>query len=540
MNTRIEQLINEEENKRGQLGNWQAYRQDVVSFVLPRKAWITTVKVSGARLNDDFLYDSRANLALKEAACGFHSKLTNPAQRWFESRTQNEKKMQSGHVQRYFKEVDDIQFDVLRATNFDPTLIEFYTDDLSVGVATILTEEDHKKHVRYSSIPIEQICWELDDRGELCKIYRTFKWTAWKCQQRWGSKITHDMKKAIEEEKGQTKFEIMHYVGPRDVRNASKKDNVNMEWESLWIAKKEKVELGTSGFVDMPYDLTRFWVHADDDDGGYSPAMDVLAAIKTVNAQARTIVRSGQKSVDPGYMMPSRFWIAPLNGNPSAMNYYDASRFKADQFARLPAGENPKLGIELMAVQQELIDRGFFLPLFRALSDVHKQMTVPEVQQRIAEGLGLIGPVVGRMTNTIQSVLLRTYGILDRRLLFPPPPKEIQGEELAISFNSPLAKAQRQSELQGTQAWVQFLLQMSEAMPSVLDGVDGDRVRNVSRDLLGVDPTMERDEEDIKTIRSDRAKAQKQQQQLAMAQAAGSAAADVSKAHLNTKQAGKV
>jgi hypothetical protein len=541
MQSKVEQLLKEEEYKRGERGNWDAYRQDVNSFVLPRKAWITTVKVNGARLQDDFLYDSRATLALKEAACGFHSKLTNPAQRWFESRTQNEKKMQSGHVQRYFKEVDDVQFDVLRSTNFDPTLIEFYTDDLSVGVATILTEEDHKKHVRYSSIPIEQVCWELDDRGELCKIYRSFKWSAYKCQQRWGSKITPEMKKAIEEEKGQTKFEIMHYVGLRNVRDVQKKDNANMEWESLWIAKKEQLELGNSGFVDMPYDITRFWVSADDDDGGYSPAMDVLAAIKTVNAQARTITRSGQKAVDPAYAMPSRFWIAPLNGNPSAMNYYDASKYKMEQFGRLPGGENLKQGVELMAIQQELIDRGFFLPLFRALSDVHKQMTVPEVQQRIAEGLGLIGPVVGRMTNTIQSVLLRTYGILDRRLLFPEPPKEIQGEELAITFNSPLARAQRQSELQGTQAWVMFLMQLAEGgMPYVLDGVDGDRVRNVTRDLFSADPTMERDDEDTKAIRANRAKLQEQQQKLAMAQAAAGSAKDVATAHKTTKEAGKV
>jgi hypothetical protein len=51
---------------------------------------------------------------------------------------------------------------------------------------------------------------------------------------------------------------------------------------------------------------------------------------------------------------------------------------------------------------------------------------------------------------------------------------------------------------------------------------------------------MERDEEDIKTIRSDRAKAQKQQQQLAMAQSAAGTARDAAAAHKDTREAGKV
>jgi hypothetical protein len=540
MISKIERIIKEDDYKRGQRGNADAYRQDVVSFVLPRKAWITTPKVSGSRLNDDFLYDSRANLALKEAATGFHSKLTNPASRWYESRTRKEKLMQSGSVQRYFKEVDDIQFEIINSSNFNPTMLEFYTDDLSVGVATVLTEEDHKTHVRYTSVPIEQVNWELDDRGELCKIYRSFKWTALKCQMRWKEKITTEMKKAITDDKPFTMFEILHYVGIREERNVSKKDNVNMEWESLWIAKKEAIELGVSGYVEMPYDVARFWVHADDDNMGYSPAMDVLAAIKTVNIEKRTIIRAGQKATDPAYMMPARFWTAPLNGNPSAMNYYDAAKFKADQFARMPGGERPDIGVELMQMEQELIDRGFFLPLFRALSDVHKQMTVPEVQQRIAEGLGLIGPVVGRMTSTIERVLMRTYGILDRRLLFPTPPKEIQNEELAISFLSPLAKAQRMSEINGLQAWTAYVASMVEIFPGIRDKVDYDRVADLSRDLMGVDPTCVNEDDKVKKIRAAQAKAQQDAMNLQKAQAAAGAASDAAGAHLKTRQAAKV
>ena len=540
MLSHIQKIIKEDEYKRGQRGNWDSLRQDVANFVIPRKAWITTPHVIGARIQDDYLYDSRAQLALKESACGFHSKLTNPATRWFETRTLKEKFMQSGNVQKYFKEVDDILYELINNSNWDECMLEFYTDDLSVGVASILTEEDYKTHVRYTSVPIEQANWELDDRGELYKYYRSFKWSAYKCQTRFKDKITAEMRKALTEDKGFTMFDIMHYVGPRDARNVAKKDSVSMEFESIWIAKKEEEQLGESGFVEMPYELTRFWVHADDDDGGYSPAMDVLAAIKTVNSQYRTITRAGQKAVDPAYMMPSRFWIAPLNGNPGAMNYYDATKFKAEQMSRLPGGENLKVGIELVEIQQVLIDRGFFLPLFRAMSDVHKQMTVPEVQQRIAEGLGLIGPVVGRMTKTQRGALLRTYGIADRRGLLPVPPKEVQDQELSIGFLSPLAKAQRQSELQGLAAWVEFVKGLSELIPSVRDKLDGDRIVDVSRDLFSADPTTIKDDEKVKQVRKVQAQAQKQAMDLQMAQAGAGVAESAANAHKTAREASKV
>jgi hypothetical protein len=174
------------------------------------------------------------------------------------------------------------------------------------------------------------------------------------------------------------------------------------------------------------------------------------------------------------------------------------------------------------------------------LSDVRKEMTVPEVQQRIIEGLGLIGPVVGRMTNTIESILIRTYGVLDRRLLFPIPPKEIQGEEMGVIFLSPLAKAQRSAEINGLQAWIQFIGAIAQGgMPNVLDKINGDRVVDISRDLYGVDPTAVNEDEQVKQVRVARQQAQQQAMKLQMAETASGSARDMAAAHKDVKEANK-
>lgn len=532
--TDIKALIKRNDYLQGTRGDWLSYWQDVANFCLPRKAWITTMQYSGARLKFNFLYDSRAILALKKSAAGFHSNLTNPASKWFSFRTLDEKYMQSGNVQRYFKDVDDIQYSVINNSNHNETMLEYYTDDLCFGSTCILTEEDYKTHVRYTSVPLEQINVELDERGDLLAIYRNFKYTVDQCIGKFGeNNITPEMRQAKTDGKSYQKFDIMHYVAPRYERDVSKKDNVNMAYRSCWVAKKEMMALAEGGFTSNPYEFERFWVHAEDT-FGYGPAMDVLASIKLANAQKRTIIRKAMKDADPATMAPARFWLAPLNLNPQAMNYYDKTKYTKDDFGAIGGGGNPTIAIEMMQLEESIIDQGFYLPLFESLANVTKQMTVPEVQRKVAENLALIGPVVGRMIKGISRTQLRTFEILDRRLLFPPAPKEIQGQDLNLVFLSPLAKAQRASEMNGLMTWLQLIQGVAGLIPDITDKVNADRVADGAADLLGVDPSYVREQKQVDQIRAKNAQIKQQMMQMQMVGQAAETAktgAEAQKAH---------
>ncbi len=514
----IIQLIQRNKYLQAQRGDWLSYWQDIANFCLPRKAWITTIKIYGEQLKFNYLYDSRAILALKESAAGFHSNLTNPASKWFDFRTLDDKYMQSGVNQRYFRDCSNIQYGVNNNSNFNETMLEYYTDDLCFGSTCIATEEDHKTHVRYTSIPIEQINVELDERGELYALYRNFKFTADQCVLKFGkNNISGEMQDAIKDGKGYQKFDILHYVGPRHARDVAKEDDINMSYRSIWMVPKEEHKLKEGGFKSNPYEFSRFWVHSDDS-YGYSPCMDVLASIKLANAQKRTIIRRSMKDADQASASPARFWIGRLNQNPSAMNYYDKTKYHKDDYFTLPTGGNSNLSVEMMQMEQELIDRGLFLTLFKALSNVTKDMNVPEVQKRIAESLGLIGPVVGRMTKGISNSQLRAFEILDSRGLFPEPPKELQNLDMKMIFLSPLAKAQRASELQGLSSWLSLLGGVAQLIPDIMDNVDADRIADGSADLFNVDPTYVREKNKVEQIRAKVAAAKQQQAQMMQAQ----------------------
>jgi len=76
---------------------------------------------------------------------------------------------------------------------------------------------------------------EEDTAGRVNRVYRKFSYTAQQAFDLWGDKAGETVAKAMAKEEDQQKMiEFIHYVGPRAIREAGKKDNLNMEFESMW------------------------------------------------------------------------------------------------------------------------------------------------------------------------------------------------------------------------------------------------------------------------------------------------------------------
>ena len=139
-----------------------------------------------------------------------------------------DKYMQSGRAQKYFRECDDIQYDVMNASNFNRGMMEFYPNLLVGGVSTILTEASAKKKVRYTPIPIESAILVEDDEGYVNETYRPFRFTAVQCMERWGDRLPDSIKTALKDGDYYKEFDLLHYVAPRYMRNVAMMDN------SIW------------------------------------------------------------------------------------------------------------------------------------------------------------------------------------------------------------------------------------------------------------------------------------------------------------------
>lgn len=524
----IKQILQNNEFLTNQNANYRSYCEELARYCLPRKSWIDSMRTHGERVKFNFLYDSTAIRAVRICAAGFFSRLTNPSARWFGFELRNKELGESKTVKEYFYNREDQIYDALNNSNFYETIQECLLDYVTFGNAPILTLEDPAEEVRYTSIPIQSANIVEDARGHLNGFYYNFQKTASQAYGMWGNNAGKTVIEA-HEKKPFEMLDFVHYVGPRHRRDSAQMDSSNMAFESVWINKKDKHLISESGFMEMPYSVGRFYKDSVDV-MGFSPAMDVLPEIKLVNAMQKTVIRAGMKQADPPLVMPSKGFVLPLNLNPAAMNYRDA-KTPNDSLQALPViSGNLSIGVEMIKMVQENIEKGFFVRLFQSLNDINKQMTVPEVQQRVSEDLMLAAPVVNRFTKTLSNIIIRTFNIMERNMKFPDPPEEIQGQEFGLIFLSPLAQAMRETDIQKISGYLNDVGMIAQFKPAVLDKVNEDRTADILAKVRGVNPDMLNSEEEVAAIRQGR---QEQEQAMAaaqMGQAAGKMEKDFAQA----------
>lgn len=531
MSAKIKEIIDEYNYLYSDNADWKSYYEDLADYGLPRKAWVVSYRTTGERLKFNFLYDSTAIRGLQKMAAGFHSNLTNPSVKWHGFETEDPELMKVRDVQQFFYKCEQIQFRTYANSNFDTAMQEFYMDAGCFGTGDIYTVPDFKNTVRYTAVPCEETEFVEDANGVVIKVWRCRRLTAYQAYHKWGDDAGESVKKAMDANKINDKFEFLQYVGPRYDRDVSKIDNINMAWQSCWLALKDKHLIRESGFTYNPHAVGRFWKDPSDP-RGFSPMMNILCDTKLASAQVKTVLRGGMKAVDPAYSLPSRGYMLPMNFNPGATNYRDIKLNKDNRLELLPTSPGGVgIGREMVQDTQKSIEDGLFLPLFQMLADIGKNMPVIEVQRRIADNMALLGPVLGRFTHdTITPTVLSTFDINLKAGKFPPVPPQLQGQSFHPVYFGQLARAQRQSEITDIDTFLQEIGEIAKYSQDATDIPDIDKIIYKLGKFRNIDPDLLRDPAIIQVRRQQRAEAVVAQQKAELIAKGAGAAHDVARA----------
>lgn len=519
--------------------NQESYWQDTANVFIPRKAYITRPRILGERMDYTRIFDSAPIRALSTMASGFHSWLTNPASRWAILEMSERELMEIKEAKIWLEDAINEVFFRLNNANFDETIQEFYIESGGLGTGNVFVEEDFKDQVRFTELPIPEVFIEEDARGRVNRLYRKFTYTVQQAWDLWGGNAGKEVIEKMQQEKTKSdKVIFVHYIGPRDFRQEGKRDKFNKPIESKWITFLKKELVAEGGFEEFPLASGRFYKNVGEV-WGFAPTMDNLDDAFMLNAMKRTLIRGAMKIVDPPFVLPDRGFILPLNMNPSGANYRNPQT-KKDDFQPILTKGNIPIGLDMIQDTRDSIELGMFVRIFQAFGQITKQMTVPEVQQRIREGMALLGPVVGRFQQEVlDPIIIRTFNILFRAGLLPPIPDILAGREFTVKYISPLAKAQRENEISGILRTLSTVGEIATFDPKVIDKIDTDKAVDVIGDVIGVTSQIIRDDEEVAEIRQARADAE---QALAMAeqikQGAG-AVKDVASAEKDFAEAGK-
>jgi hypothetical protein len=141
--------------------------------------------------------------------------------------------------------------------------------------------------------------------------------------------------------------------------------------------------------------------------------------------------------------------------------------------------------------------------------------------------LQILGPVLERLENELLNPLIsRTFAIMFRAGLFPPPPPEIAGIELKIQYISVLAQAQKMASISAIDQWAIGVMNEAQINPESLDIINFDIKNSEKADMLGVPAKIVNTPDAILARRQARAQAQAEAQKAQMMQQTAMAGKD--------------
>lgn len=381
-----------------------------------------------------------------------------------------------------------------------------------------------ERGLRYKNIPLGELFLRENHQG-LCDGY--IRWFKLNAQQAWDQfadtgRFPEVLKPALAS-RSQMTFNFLHRVCPRTDYDPERLDYRGKAWASYYLSIEGQSVLSEGGYDTMPVAASRY----DQTPGeiyGRSPAMAVLPALKTLNAQKRTFLKQAHRAADP-VLLTADDGVVDMSLRPGAINKGGVSSDGRELVKVLPTGQI-QIAKEMMEVEASLINDAFLVSLFQIMTET-PTMTATEVIERTNEKGILLAPTVGRQQNEYLGPLIeRELAVLGQQGLLPPMPpvmREAQGEYQVV-YTSPLSRAMKAQEAAGfmrTVEAVKELVNITQDM-SLLDPFDFDVAIPAIADIQAVPVSWMADDAQIAGKRKSRAAAQQRQEaiQAAPAQAA--------------------
>ena len=513
-------LLSRFDKLKSQRQNWESHWQDVADYMQPRKADVTKQRARGDK-RMELIFDSSPIQAVELLAASLHGMLTNPSTPWFTLRFKDQDVDTEDEAKLWLQSATDAMYTAFNRSNFQQEIFELYHDLITFGTAAMFIEEDNDDLVKFSTRHINEVFIAENDKGRIDTIYRKFNISARAAVQKFGNKVSNDIT-AIVKKDPYTEVDIIHAVYPRDDFNPTKKDKSNMPFESVYIEVKTGNELSVSGFKEFPFVVPRY-LKASNEIYGRSPAMTALPDVKMLNEMSKTTIKAAQKQVDPPLLVPDDGFLLPVRTVPGGLNFYRSGT--RDRIEPLNIGANNPLGLNMEEQRRDSIRSVFYVN--QLMMQDGPQMTATEVIQRNEEKMRLLGPVLGRLQSELLKPLIdRVFSILLRNNMLPQAPEFLSGRDIEIEYVSPLAKAQKSSELQSIMRAIEILGTLANVAP-VFDYVNFDNLVKHLADIVGVPQKILKSQSQVNAERQEAQQKQQEMQQMQQVQQLAKAGGDV-------------
>ena len=507
--------------------SWVPHWQEISDHLLPRSGRFFVQDHNRGEKRYNKINDSTGTKALRTLSAGMMSNMTSPARPWFRLSTSDPKLDEADEIKQWLADVQQIMNMVFNKSNTYRALHSMYEELGAYGTAGAIVLPDFNNVIHIHTLTAGEYAIGTNHQGVVDTLYREFEMTVSQMVKEFGlDKCSTTVQNAYERGALEKWVTVMHCIEPRDARDTTKLDAVNMAFKSIYFepGAQDGQFLRESGFKRFPALCPR-WSVSGGDIYGNSPGMEVLGDIKQLQHEQMRKAQGIDYLTKPPLQAPPNMKGREIDMLPGGISFVEQSTgggIKTAFEARIDLGH---LLNDIQDVRSR-IQGGFFADMFLMMAnDTRSGITATEVAERHEEKMLMLGPVVERLHNEILSPLIdMAFDRMVEAGIVPPPPQDIAGMELNVEFVSVLAQAQRAVATNSVDRFIGNLGAVAQYKPEVLDKLDADKWADEYADMLGVNPNILVPADKVAQIRMQRQQAQQAAQQAAQADQMASAA----------------
>ncbi|HCA7158034.1 TPA: phage tail protein [Klebsiella pneumoniae] len=530
-----EQLQKQQAQLTNDRSSFDPHWRELSDFINPCGSRFLVTDVNRDDRRNTKIVDPTATLAARTLSSGMMSGITSPARPWFKLATPDPDMMDYGPVKLWLEVVQRRMNEVFNKSNIYQSLPLLYASlgNYSTGAMAVL--EDDSDVIRTMMFPIGSYYMANSARGSVDTCFRKFSMTVRQLVMEFGlNNVSDSVKGMWDYGNYESWIEVIHAVYPNIDRDTAKLNSKNKPVKSVYyeVGGDSDKLLRESGFDDFPIMAPRWEVNGEDVYGSSCPGMIALGQVKALQLEQKRKSQLIDKATNPPMVGPSSLRNQRVSLLPGDITYIDQV---TGQEGFKPAYlVNPNTADLLADIQdtRQIINSAYFVDLFMMLQNINtRSMPVEAVIEMKEEKLLMLGPVLERLNDECLNPLIdRTFSIMARKNLLPPPPDVLQGMPLRIEYISVMAQAQKSIGLSSLSSTVGFIGQLAQAKPEALDKLNVDQAIDAFAEMSGVSPTVIVPQEQVEQVREQRAQQQQQQQMVAMGMAAAQGAKTLSEA----------
>lgn len=530
-----EQLQKQQAQLTNDRSSFDPHWRELSDFINPRGSRFLVTDVNRDDRRNTKIVDPTATLAARTLSSGMMSGITSPARPWFKLATPDPDMMDYGPVKLWLEVVQRRMNEVFNKSNIYQSLPLLYASlgNYSTGAMAVL--EDDSDVIRTMMFPIGSYYMANSARGSGDTCFRKFSMTVRQLVMEFGlNNVSDSVKGMWDSGNYESWIEVIHAVYPNIDRDTAKLNSKNKPVKSVYyeVGGDSDKLLRESGFDEFPIMAPRWEVNGEDVYGSSCPGMIALGQVKALQLEQKRKSQLIDKATNPPMVGPSSLRNQRVSLLPGDITYIDQV---TGQDGFKPAYlVNPNTADLLADIQdtRQIINSAYFVDLFMMLQNINtRSMPVEAVIEMKEEKLLMLGPVLERLNDECLNPLIdRTFSIMARKNLLPPPPDVLQGMPLRIEYISVMAQAQKSIGLSSLSSTVGFIGQLAQAKPEALDKLNVDQAIDAFAEMSGVSPTVIVPQEQVEQVREQRAQQQQQQQMVAMGMAAAQGAKTLSEA----------